>query len=100
MFQAIYALNNGEVYRAYELYLSAGLYNLAHDLAVLELAPDAVIHRDLDLLKELFERFVGHQVDDWHTRGKVRFSNLPMSIFVPHHGARLACRYSWTTCTR
>ena len=59
------------MYQAYELYLSAGLYNLAHDLAVLELAPDAVIHRDLDLLKDLFERFNGKPVDDWNVRGKV-----------------------------
>lgn len=69
--KATYALNNGEVFRAYELYLTAGLYNPAHDLAVLELAPDAVIHRDLGLLKDIFERFVGRPVDDWHVRGKV-----------------------------
>ena len=75
-FQAIYALDKGEVYHAYELYLSAGLYNPAHDLAVLELAPDAVIHRDLDLLKELFERFIGRPTDDWHIRGKVRYPDV------------------------
>lgn len=71
-YQATHALSNGRVFQAYELYLSAGLYNAAHDLAVLELAPDAVIHRDLELLKELFERFAGRGVDDWHARGKVR----------------------------
>lgn len=69
--KATHALSNGRVFQAYELYLSAGLYNAAHDLAVLELAPDAVIHRDLELLKELFERFAGRGVDDWHARGKV-----------------------------
>ena len=71
-FQATHALDNGEVYTAYELYLTAGLFNPAHDLAVLELAPDAVIHRDLDLLKDIFQRFEGRPVDDWHIRGKVR----------------------------
>ena len=40
--------------------------------AVRELAPDAVIRDDLELLKSLFEQFRDHPVDDWHVRGKVR----------------------------
>ena len=71
----MYALNQGDVFRAYELYTSAGLYNLAHDLAVLELAPDAVIRRDLDLLKTLFVPFDKDgrrdKIDGWFVRGKV-----------------------------
>jgi nuclear pore complex protein Nup98-Nup96 len=39
---------------------------------VFELAPEAVIRNDLELVKVLFERFVGHTVDEWHVRGKVR----------------------------
>lgn len=71
----MYALNQGDVFRAYELYTSAGLYHLAHDLAVLELAPDAVIRRDLDLLKTLFVPFDKDgrrdKIDGWFVRGKV-----------------------------
>ena len=71
----MYELNQGDVFRAYELYTSAGLYNLAHDLAVLELAPDAVIRRDLDLLKTLFVPFDKNgrrdKIDGWFVRGKV-----------------------------
>lgn len=71
----MYALDQGDVFRAYELYTSAGLYNLAHDLAVLELAPDAVIRRDLDLLKTLFVPFDKDgrrdKIDGWFVRGKV-----------------------------
>lgn len=67
----MYALDCGDVYGAYELYLSASMYNAAHDLAVRELAPDAVIREDLELLKSLFEQFRNHSVDDWHVRGKV-----------------------------
>ena len=71
----MYALNQGDIFRAYELYTSAGLYNLAHDLAVLELAPDAVIRRDLDLLKTLFVPFDKDgrrdKIDGWFVRGKV-----------------------------
>ncbi|KAI8976665.1 nuclear protein 96-domain-containing protein [Trametes punicea] len=69
--KAIHALHNGNVYEAYELYLSAGLYDAAHDIAVLELAPDAVIRQDLLLLRELFEVFDGRPVSGWNDRGKV-----------------------------
>jgi nuclear pore complex protein Nup98-Nup96 len=69
----VYALDKGEIFQAYELFIAAGLYNLAHDLAVLELAPDAVIRKDLELIKELFNRFSGWPVDSWHVRGKVWF---------------------------
>jgi len=48
------------------------LHSAAHELAVFELAPEAVIRNDLELVKVLFERFVGHTVDEWHVRGKVR----------------------------
>jgi len=68
--KAIHALDCNEVFEAYELYLSAGLYNAAHDIAVLKLAPDAVIRNDLTLLTSLFSRFNGRLVDGWHVRGK------------------------------
>ncbi|CAL1699287.1 unnamed protein product [Somion occarium] len=69
--KATYALSEGAVYRAYELYLSAEMYNAAHNIAVLELAPDAVIREDLELLTNLFQKFVGQPVDDWNLRGKL-----------------------------
>lgn len=59
------------MYQAYEAYLIAQLYNPAHELAVLELAPDAIIRKDLDLLKDIFERFNSKKVDNWNRRGKV-----------------------------
>ena len=70
--QAIYALDSGNVYDAYELYLKAGLYDAAHNIAVLELAPDAIIRHDLMLLKDLFEVFDGRPVSGWIERGKAR----------------------------
>ncbi|OCH85762.1 hypothetical protein OBBRIDRAFT_739307 [Obba rivulosa] len=69
--KAIHALYSGDVFEAYELYLAAGLYVAAHDLAVQELAPDAVIRQDLTLLKELFSRFHSHRVDTWDKGGEV-----------------------------
>ncbi|PBK68785.1 hypothetical protein ARMSODRAFT_957867 [Armillaria solidipes] len=69
--QAIYALYQNSPFEAYELYLSARLYNPAHDIAVAELAPEAVLRKDLELLKSMFGRFQGHAVDGWSTRGKL-----------------------------
>ncbi|KAF8633142.1 hypothetical protein AX17_004643 [Amanita inopinata Kibby_2008] len=71
--KALHALYSGDIYNAYELYLSAALYDPAHDIAVRELAPNAVIRRDLDLLKEILERFEGKEgkIDGWSIRGKI-----------------------------
>ncbi len=71
--KAIFALDNGDVFAAYELFLAAGLYSPAHEIAVFKLAPDAVIRQDLDLLRSLFTKISGHPVDDWQDRGKVGF---------------------------
>lgn len=69
--KAVFAIYEGRVFDAYQLYLNAGLYQQAHDLAVTELAPEAVIRQDLDLLISLFERIANQAVDGWHVRGKV-----------------------------
>lgn len=65
-------------YTAYELFLAAGNLDRAHDIAVLSLAPDAVIRNDWALLKELFSPFVPFsgdndrgRVEGWYVRGKV-----------------------------
>ncbi|TEB34188.1 hypothetical protein FA13DRAFT_1729669 [Coprinellus micaceus] len=72
--KAMHALDQGDILGAYELYLSAQLWNAAHDLAVLELAPDAILRRDIELLRELFEPFDldgrRDQVNGWFVRGK------------------------------
>jgi nuclear pore complex protein Nup98-Nup96 len=67
----MYALDCGDVWEAYELYITAQLYNEAHELAVNELAPDAIIRQDLNLLSSIFSRFTNHAVAGWHHGGKV-----------------------------
>lgn len=74
--QAIHAFSQNRVYEAFDLYASAGLWDAAHDLAVLELAPDAVVRQDHELLRTIFSRLSGHPIDGWHLRGKVRKSNV------------------------
>ncbi|PFH49584.1 hypothetical protein AMATHDRAFT_62906 [Amanita thiersii Skay4041] len=84
--KALHSLNIGDVYAAYELYLTAGLYNPAHEIAVSELAPDAVIRRDLDLLKDMFERFEGKEdrIDGWSIKGKVILDYVHVMHRIPH----------------
>lgn len=76
-FQAIYALANGEVYKAHQLYLSARMHTTAHDLVVTELAPDAIIRKDLQLLREMLDELSTHHVEGWHDRGKVCLLERP-----------------------
>lgn len=61
-------------YDAFEGFLQAGMNHQAHDIAVLEIAPDVVIRRDLDVLKNVFKRFTASDVvavEAWSLRGKV-----------------------------
>lgn len=74
--QAMHEFDSGRFFSAYELFLSAQLYNTAHTLALFELAPDAIIRRDLELLRSLFNPFDNDgkrdKVEGWFVRGKVR----------------------------
>lgn len=93
--QALYAISQGKIFEAYELYMAAGLHQSAHDLAVVELAPEAVIRQDFELLASLFERMASQSIDGWHLKGKARPSLiLPRCTF-----SRVAFRPIWTTPT-
>ncbi|KAF7289507.1 SNF2 family helicase [Mycena chlorophos] len=83
--KAIYALNSGDVYEAYELYASAELYDESHDLAISKLAPDAIIRNDLELLSSLFSRFVRRKdrVRSWHSRGKALLDYATVATRLP-----------------
>jgi nuclear pore complex protein Nup98-Nup96 len=80
--QAMYELDSGNIYAAYELYLSAKSYNQAHNLAQLELAPDAIIRKDLELLRNLFKPFDADgrrdKIESWFVRGKVIDDRFPL----------------------
>jgi nuclear pore complex protein Nup98-Nup96 len=80
----MYEFDRGNVYAAYELYISAQHYNAAHSIAVLELAPDAVIRKDLELLRNLFSPLSStarrEKIDGWFVRGQVLIQSLPMKV--------------------
>lgn len=81
--QATYELDSGNIYAAYELYLSAHAYNTAHDIAVVELAPDAIIRKDLELLRRLFHVFDSDgkrdKITGWFVKGKVNKTSLSIA---------------------
>ncbi|KAG5716102.1 Nuclear pore complex protein Nup98-Nup96 [Termitomyces sp. T112] len=81
--KANYALDNGDIFDAYELFLQAELYDTAHDLAIVELAPDAILRQDFELLKNLFTIFVNHPVIGWHVRGKIFLDYVKIMTYLP-----------------
>lgn len=64
--------------------MAAGLYQSAHDLAVVELAPEAVIRQDVELLTSLFERMASQSIDGWHLKGKARPSLFLLQAHLSH----------------
>ncbi|CAA7267293.1 unnamed protein product [Cyclocybe aegerita] len=85
--KAMYELDCGNVYGAYELYLSAQNWNAAHNLAVLELAPDAIIRKDFDLLRNLFAPFTSasrrDKIEQWSVRGQVVLDYVNVMTRLP-----------------
>ncbi|KAG7091970.1 hypothetical protein E1B28_008359 [Marasmius oreades] len=86
--KALHTLSRGAFHDAYELYLQAGMYNQAHDIAVLEIAPDGVIRRDLEMLKDIFERLTGaggeaKGIEAWNLRGKLFLDYVTILTRLP-----------------
>lgn len=53
--------------------MAAEQFTLAHGIVVIELAPEAVLRNDMNLLRKLFEPFRGQAVSGWEAGGEVRF---------------------------
>ena len=83
----MYEFDCGNVYTAYELYITAQQYNAAHNIAVLELAPDAVIRKDIELLRNLFNPLATtgrrEKIDGWFVRGQVFLDYTRIMIRLP-----------------
>lgn len=75
LIQATQAMYDGRVMDAYKYFLAAGDDQLAHDLAIEYLAPEAVIMHDMALLERLFKDMDPSSITGWHERGHVS----------PHH---------------
>ncbi|KAF8515568.1 nuclear protein 96-domain-containing protein [Gautieria morchelliformis] len=69
--QACLSQYEGKSFDAYEHFLKADEQRMAHDIAVNDLAPDAVVRGDLSLLRALFKPFDPQAVPEWSFRGKL-----------------------------
>ncbi|KAH9478612.1 Nuclear pore complex protein Nup98-Nup96 [Psilocybe cubensis] len=85
--KAMYEYDSGKFYSAYEFYISAECYNTAHDLALLELAPDAIIRKDWELLGRLFSPFNSagrrDKIDGWFVKGQVLLDYVEIMTKLP-----------------
>lgn len=81
------------MYEAWDKYMLATMHPEAHEIAVLELAPDIVIRGDLHLLEHIFKAIHNHsKIDDWYVRGQVRRFTW---CAERKHAENILRRYSW-----
>lgn len=69
--KATYAMYEGDVFGAYELYMDAKVHRMAHELAINYLAPEAILREDYQLLQSLFNDIDQTMVDDFFLGGQV-----------------------------
>lgn len=70
--QGIRARYDNDVFQAYQCFLEGGQQQLAHTIALNELAPEVVIRGDTEVLKSLFGNFTPSDISGWHDTGNVR----------------------------
>ncbi|KIJ52381.1 hypothetical protein M422DRAFT_202467 [Sphaerobolus stellatus SS14] len=81
--KAYLAQYEGRTFDAYEHFLKADQQRIAHDIAVNDLAPDAIIRGELALLRALFRPFDPQAVDDWSFRGKLFLDYVDATERIP-----------------
>lgn len=92
--QATSAKYKGDCFEQYYALLTADEHNLAHPVAVLELAPEAVLRNDMVLLRKLFLPFGDTRtISDWDLGGQVR-------IVPPAANDELTLRTRFTSITQ
>jgi len=74
LLEAILCQYHGKVFDAYNSYLLAEKPQMAHDVALDELAQEVILRDDYELLKSLFVTFDPNDIKDWSFRGKVNSS--------------------------
>jgi len=73
----------GHAFKAYEYYLQARLPQQAHDVAMEELACEAILRDDVVLLRALFQLFNPNEVRDWSFRGKLYLDYVDCVTRIP-----------------
>ncbi|KAG8907639.1 hypothetical protein FRB99_003101 [Tulasnella sp. 403] len=80
---ALRALYDNNTFEAYQSFMTAGLEDMAHDIAVSELAPEIVIRGDVMLLHQLFAAFAPSKVKNWHERGLLYLQYAECMLDIP-----------------
>ncbi|QRW18833.1 nucleoporin [Rhizoctonia solani] len=85
--KAIISQYTNQSYQAFEFFVAAGQVKPAYDMALRDLAPEAAIRNDFDLLISLFADKGFESLDDWTFRGQLYLqyaecmSKLPELLF-------------------
>ncbi|CAE6428515.1 unnamed protein product [Rhizoctonia solani] len=85
--KAIISQYTNQSYQAFEFFVAAGQVKPAYDMALRDLAPEAAIRNDFDLLVSLFTDKGFEGLDDWTFRGQLYLqyaecmSKLPELLF-------------------
>jgi nuclear pore complex protein Nup98-Nup96 len=61
---------------AFQFYKQSGSTQTAHDIAVRDLAPDAILQEDVSYLKSMFADLQPREVQDWQLWGKVGVARI------------------------
>ncbi|KAG8897172.1 hypothetical protein FRC00_004705 [Tulasnella sp. 408] len=67
----IRARYDNDVFQAYQCFLEGGQQQLAHNIALNDLAPEVVIRGDPEVLKSLFGNFTPSEISGWHDTGNL-----------------------------
>ncbi|TDL26378.1 hypothetical protein BD410DRAFT_881649 [Rickenella mellea] len=81
--KAVHAFYEGNIYEAYELYVDAGAHQSAHDIAITYLAPEAILHDHLELLRNLFQVLDKTKISNWAVGGQVFIDYVHIVSKVP-----------------
>ncbi|CAE7229687.1 unnamed protein product [Rhizoctonia solani] len=69
--KAVISQYTNQSYQAFEFFVAAGQVKPAYDMALRDLAPEAAIRNDFDLLTSLFTEKGFEGLDDWTFRGQL-----------------------------
>ncbi|EJD51201.1 hypothetical protein AURDEDRAFT_149853 [Auricularia subglabra TFB-10046 SS5] len=83
--KAALLVSQGKVYEAFHAFIEANQQQLAYELAVDKLVPDAVLREDLELLRNIFSQFDPETVDGWSTNGKLFVDYIEMMEAQPSY---------------
>ncbi|KAG8988968.1 hypothetical protein FRB90_002464, partial [Tulasnella sp. 427] len=72
-----------DVFQAYQFFLDGGQQQLAHNIALNDLAPEVVIRGDPEVLKTLFLNFTPSEISGWYNTGNLYLQYAKCVTMIP-----------------